>query len=63
MKRTLFDPGIPLGFKLFFGGVATLVLLVWALVAYVMYSAVQAGPEGLGKVIGSVVRGYNEASK
>lgn len=62
MKRH-FDPGIPLFFKLWFGFVACLAISVFIGFGYFIFSVASAGPEGIGKSIGAVVRGFEEARR
>lgn len=51
----------PIGFKLWFGLVGTIVVCVWIGVGYVAYSAIKAGPEGIGRAIGEVIKGVKDA--
>lgn len=55
-------PSIPLFFKLWFALVATVAVGIIAGTVWVGVQVVQAGPEGVGRTIGAVVHGFNEAS-
>jgi hypothetical protein len=54
---------MPLFFKLWFAFIATLVLCVFGAVGWTFFQVVQAGPEGLAKVVGSAVRAYHEEAR
>lgn len=53
----------PLFFKLWFAFVGSLALSIMGGTIYVLVSVVQAGPEGIGRQVGAVVKGFNEAAK
>lgn len=54
---------MPLFFKLWFAFIFCIILTIMGATGYVAYSALQAGPEGLGRAIGSVIKGVNDASR
>lgn len=57
------EPKMPLFFKLWFTFVALLVVSIFAGTVYVIGSALQAGPEGLGRAIGAVIKGIDDGRK
>lgn len=61
--RDRFDPGFPLFFKLWFGFVAGLAVLMIASVVYVTAQVVSAGPEGWGRVIGTILKSVEEGRR
>jgi hypothetical protein len=56
-------PGIPIFFKLWFAFVALIAISIMGATVYAGVSVLQAGPEGIGKAIGSVIKGIDEGRK
>ena len=55
-------PSMPLFFKLWFAFVAVVAVSIIAGTVWVGVQVVETGPEGIGKMIGTAVHGFNEAS-
>jgi hypothetical protein len=64
-RDTGFFRGMPLFFKLWFGFVFTVVMAIFAVVGYSLF-AIASDPDAharyVGRLVGEVVAGYNEAA-
>lgn len=55
--------GMPLGFKIWFGFVGLLAMSIMAGTFYVLFQVVKAGPEGIGREVGSFIKGVKDGSQ
>lgn len=66
-RRPGFFAGMPLLFKLWFGFIAAIIIAVFGFYGYLAYNVVTlvqgSTPEDMGRLLGSVVRGFNEAAR
>lgn len=60
-KNDIFE--IPLFFKLWFAFIAFIVICIISGTFYIGYSAIKAGPEGVGTYVGQIIKSYNESAK
>lgn len=63
MRRSNSAFETPLFFKLWFAFVAGCIICLFAGMIYVGTQAVSAGPEGVGRTIGGVIKGIDEGRK
>lgn len=63
MRSNLQRPSIPLFFKLWFGFIALIAVTIIGSAIYLGAQAISAGPEGIGRAIGSVIKGIDEARR
>ena len=64
MKRSdPFDMRTPIWFKLWFAFVFFLIVCIVGSVGYVLMQVAKAGPEGIGRQIGAVIKGINDGQK
>lgn len=61
--RNNFEMKTPLFFRVWFAFVGLVIASIIGTTIYVAVSIVQAGPEGIGKAVGSIVKSYNDAAK
>ena len=61
--RSRIEMGIPLGFKIWFGLVGLVVLSIFAGTVYFLAQVVKAGPEGIGREVGSFIKVVKDASQ
>jgi hypothetical protein len=54
--------GMPLFFKLWFAFVGTIVLTITGGMFYFLFLVAKAGPEGIGREVGSFVKALKDAS-
>lgn len=64
MKRNdHFTMRTPLFFKLWFGFVVSCIIAVFFVTGYLLFTVASAGPEGIGRAIGAIVKGIDEGRK
>ena len=56
-------PGIPIFFKMWFAFVATVAIAIMVGTIYFGAQVISAGPEGVGRAIGSVLKGIDDGRK
>lgn len=60
--RSNFSMKTPIFFKLFYGFIFCMILLIWGILGYGIYTVV-TDPAVIGRVAGEVVSGFNEKVK
>lgn len=63
MRNNGLDMRAPIFFKIWFAFVGLLALSIMAGTFYVLFQVAKAGPEGIGREVGSFIKGVKDGSQ